>query len=125
MKCKTRYCRNQRVKGRTVCQKCRLRKWRATHPERAAYRTLCDNAKSRDRKVEFSYEEFLTLIVNTGYAENRGRHPGNLHIDRHDPLKGYTLENCRIITCAENCAKAYHDKHHHARQRAEESNTPF
>jgi hypothetical protein len=46
--------------------------------------------------------------------EGRGREVGCLHIDRKDPLKGYTIDNLTVLECTENSAKgAIEDKLRH------------
>lgn len=113
--CQVKYCRNDRVTGRRVCYAHHLYSWRVNFPEKAAYQILKDHAKRRKIEFTLTLAEFTKLAEETGYLESKGTTKEDLHIDRIDPLKGYTKSNVRVITCSENAKKgATYDKQQYA-----------
>ena len=79
---------------------------RCTNPNREAYPlyggkgvTICEEWKD--------YPNFKEWAMANGYADN-------LCIDRIDPSKGYSPDNCRWITASENTARA--NKNHTTRK---------
>lgn len=79
---------------------------RCSNPNRAAYKLyggkgvkVCDEWSN--------YSDFKDWATSNGYADN-------LSIDRIDPSKGYSPDNCRWITPSENTARA--NKNHTSRK---------
>jgi hypothetical protein len=103
--CSVKFCRNEKVKGRTICHKCRMRLWRARNPMRDSFNNLRNSASKRNVSFSLSFDDFCTLCKSTGYLEGKGNFASSLHIDRKDNRKGYSADNIRVITCAENVGK--------------------
>ena len=64
--------------------------------------SLKANAKSRDKLLEISFEQFCELVSHPctycGESEKR------IGVDRVDNAGGYTIENC--VPCCERCNRA-------------------
>jgi hypothetical protein len=112
--CWSKFCRGKRHGGRRVCWKCHMRVDRLNNPLRASFATLRTNARRRGKPFDLTLEQYRQFVEEHGYLEGRGTHVGALHIDRKDPLKGYTIDNITVLTCTENSAKgAIEDKLRH------------
>jgi hypothetical protein len=103
--CLTWGCRNPRVHQRTICHRCKMRKWRARNPMRSAYRALRDHAVARGIEFTISYEEFREFALHSEYIEKKG--PGGCHltVDRVDNTLGYLPNNIQPMTRSENSVK--------------------
>jgi hypothetical protein len=87
---------------------------RLNNPLRASFTILRNNAKRRKKPFDLTLDQFRQFAEENGYMEGKGRHAGALHIDRRDPLKGYTIDNLRVLECTANSAKgAVEDKLRH------------
>lgn len=100
--CKTRKCKKGAAPKSNRCYTCTKRLYRERHPIRNAYNNLRQNAKRRKKDFDLSFEQFKKWAIETSYIKKRGRTATSYHIDRIDPMKGYTLGNIRALTNSEN-----------------------
>lgn len=83
------------------------------------YHRLKNAAKRRGIPFDLTRDQFAQFAQETGYAYKRGRTVQGWHIDRIDPLRGYTLDNVRALPASDNCRKgAGPDKAAHGQLRA-------
>jgi hypothetical protein len=108
--CATKYCRNEKAKGRSICHKCYQRQWRAKHPLVAAWHHLLDHARQRKIEVTLTRAEFEAWVVAEGVFVDGKRNP-NLHMDRREAWRGYSLDNIQALPCGENIAKGNRERH--------------
>lgn len=101
-KCIVYNCRRVAGKGRSVCNTCRDRQWRARHPEHHLWKNLKRSAKARGIAFDLTVEEFTAFCVEHNFVARVGRGPEDDTIDRRDPTLGYTKDNLRILTFKEN-----------------------
>lgn len=124
--CHVKGCRNYLSRSKlknshTLCHRCDVRHWRINNPVKARWHSLKDRANRKKQSFEITFEQFAALCESTGYLNGVGREKGCLHLDRIDPLVGYTIENLRVITAEENSTKgAGYDKRMHEQQREDE-----
>ena len=104
-KCSTPYCKNDKVKNRTICDKCRMRKYKENHPMEYTYNNLRCNAKRRGKEFKLTFEEFKKFCEENDYMENKGKTANSLSIDRDKNEEGYFLDNMQALTLAENTIK--------------------
>ena len=104
-KCATPRCRNQRVKGKTLCHTCRSRKYRQSNPVKAAYDALKHNARRRGKTFSLTLDEFKKFCRKTKYIAGKGRAKDHYSIDRIDNNRWYEIGNIRVLTNQENAAK--------------------
>lgn len=104
-KCKTAYCKNNARPKRKDCYSCNKKKWRKKYPMKAAFQTLRHNAKRRGKEFSLTFQQFKQFCYKTKYLAGRGRSSDSYSIDRIDNYKGYTIDNIRVITVAENSSK--------------------
>lgn len=109
-KCKVRHCRAKARPGTRMCSKHIMQLWRKRNPTRAAFNTLRDHARQRRIEFRLSFEEFVEIIRESGYAQNRGREAGSLQIDRIDGSLPYSRSNCRVMDSSENIAKGNRER---------------
>lgn len=114
-KCSTPYCRNERAKDRTICDKCRMREYKKRHPIEYTYNAFRTNAKRRGKEFKVTLEEFKQFCRETNYLELKGKYKYDYSIHREINEKGYLLENMGIKTVSENVKI----------QREEEKRCPF
>lgn len=121
MICSTPYCRGKRAKGRTICHKCKARRYRENNPEKAAFQNLRTNAKRRGKEFSITFDQFKKFCVKTDYLKKRGRSSSGFHIDRIDEQGPYSIENIQVLTNSENVKKflEYSHKDNFARYRKE------
>jgi hypothetical protein len=100
MKCETPRCRN--VSTARLCKKCYQRDYRKRNALKYCFSTLMNNAKRRGKEFDLTLEQFEKFAIETNYLHGKGRMSESFHIDRIDPLKGYTIENIRVLTNSEN-----------------------
>lgn len=103
--CKNKGCRKKKAKGRAICHSCKAKKYREDNPVKSAYQNLRYNAKRRKKEFDLTFEQFEKLCVETEYIKKRGKSKDSYSIDRIDPEKGYTIDNIRVISLAENSRK--------------------
>lgn len=106
-KCETRYCRNAkplRPSGYVlkVCWKCRSRRYRKLHPESAALNSVRLSAKRRNIPFTLTIEQFKLFCQASGYLETKGNKPQSMTIDRINHNLGYSIDNIRVLSHAEN-----------------------
>ncbi len=122
-KCQVSWCRNDayveyrvrrdkdgNVKSRgfskhSICTKCLSRRWRANHPDKAAYKDLRHSARKRNIPFRLSFSRFLELCESSNYLILKGVKGNDLQIDRIDVNRGYEDDNVRVISAMENVAK--------------------
>lgn len=104
MKCRTKYCRNESLKKRRICAKCKSRRYKKQHPMRYFYNASRNNARRRGHEFDMTFEEYKQLW------KDHGKKPGNgWHIDRIDVRKGYTYDNCQILSGFLNVMKWFEE----------------
>jgi hypothetical protein len=72
---------------------------------RAAYKALRDNAKRRGKEFTLTFDQFKEFCYQTDYIAGRGRTKESYSIDRIDNQLGYTADNIRVMTVADNARK--------------------
>jgi len=105
MKCSTLHCRNKKAKGRTICHKCKARRYKENNPYQAAYQNLRGNAKRRGKVFEITFEQFKEFCYKTDYIKKRGTSKTGLHIDRIDETGPYSIENIQALENSDNVKK--------------------
>lgn len=88
-------------------------------PFKACYSSLIKSGKTRSRKVDITYDQFLkfTEINNCHYCNNhiewyphttkdkvKSKEARSYKLDRKDNNSGYTVENC--VVCCKKCNEA-------------------
>lgn len=104
-KCETKYCRNDRAKGRRKCHKCRTREYKERHPVKYAFHVLKKNAKRRGKEFSLTFEQFSEFCHETKLLTKRGIWAESWTIDRIDEDRGYHIDNIQILTNSENVRK--------------------
>lgn len=79
---------------------------RCTNPNREAYKLYGGKGVTICKEWQ-DYQNFKEWAIASGYSDD-------LSIDRIDPSKGYSSDNCRWITPSENTARA--NKNHTTRK---------
>ena len=69
--CASPACRGRHAKGRSHCQKCRMREWRATHPLEAAMLRIRASAKKRKIKFTLTIDEFRVWAKESGFEASK------------------------------------------------------
>jgi hypothetical protein len=103
-KCIVYQCRRTAGKGRSVCNTCRDRAWRAKHPEHHLWKNLKKSAKNRGVEFTITVKEFTGFCRDHNFVTKVGRGPEDATIDRENPSLGYSLDNLRVLTFRENSA---------------------
>lgn len=88
-----------------------MQKWRTKFPLRAAYRALVDHARNRKIYIDLTWEQFSKWTQEVGLFVGQVRTP-DLHIDRKDATKGYTLTNLSVLSSTENVSKGNRERHY-------------
>ena len=104
-KCSTRWCRNDRVPGRSLCHKCKSRRTKQINPHLYTFNLLRCNAKRRGKPFTLTLEEFKSFCDETGYMELKARNKNAMSIDRIDSSKGYSMDNIQIMRYGDNSSK--------------------
>lgn len=105
MKCSTEKCRNQRAHSRTVCYKCKKKRYIDKDPIRYCYQTLKDNAKRRGKYFDLPLNWFRKWATKYLMTHARGRTRDSFSVDRDKNHLGYTKTNIRPSTVGENSSK--------------------
>ena len=104
-KCQTHYCKNNSVKGRNYCHKCRMRKYKEKHPLAYLFNTLKGNAKRRKKEFSLTLEQFKKFCEDFGYMEGKGKNAFSMSIDRIRSEEGYNINNIQILSLSDNTKK--------------------
>jgi hypothetical protein len=101
----------------------RVKKYMTDNPLRSMYSHFKANAKRRGIEFDLSYEEFTNLanstthcpifgcelvyaiVTNTG---KKTKNPYRASLDRKDNTKGYSIDNCWVISWKANAMKNKH-----------------
>lgn len=81
------------------------RRWRENNPVKYAYNNLKGSAKRRGLEFTLTFEQFEEFAVRTEYIQNKGKKRDSYTIDRINPLKGYIIENIRILPLSVNSSR--------------------
>lgn len=103
--CQVKWCRKKPQHWKTFCGHCAQTLWRINNPLKAAFAQLRSSARRDKRFFDLTLEEFEYICRTTGYLTRVGIHANELHLDRIDPTKGYTVSNLQVLTCADNSRK--------------------
>lgn len=109
--CIEKRCTNKRQKGRKYCSTCRKKKWRAKYPMKAAFQTLRQNRRRRDKEqgkvtpFTLTFEQFKKFCIKTKYMAGKGRSKESYTIDCIIPELGYTYENIQKLSESDNSKK--------------------
>lgn len=106
-KCATKFCRRKRAPNRTLCHRCRNKKYAQRNKIVYAFNVLKSNAKRRCKEFTLTLDEFKTFCTNTGYINNKGTTSNSMTIDRIDNSRGYSFDNIRVLTLSENVRNMY------------------
>ena len=90
-----------------LCRKCKEARYKAAHPYAYSLNKLRNNAKRRGIAFDLTLEEWIMFCDLTGYVHACGRGADSLSVDRIDASKGYSLDNIRAVTLAENTRVAW------------------
>lgn len=103
--CTTKGCRKQAIKNRRKCSACVQRAYRKSHPIRASYQCLKDNAKRRGKFFDLTLEQFTEWCHKEDYIQGKGRTKESYSIDCIVPSRGYTIDNLQRLTVSDNAKK--------------------
>lgn len=98
-------CGRETENGNRRCSKCALKHYKTHHPLGYRHRNIRARARTRNQPFEISISEFRAMTPDSVRQDL-----ANYHLDRIDPLQGYTLTNVRWISTSQNLSKSYHDK---------------
>lgn len=98
-----------REKARELAVKCHQR-WAAANPERYGYRAHKNRAARRNIEFLLTFEEWLTIWLESGKLAQRGTGSLDYCMARHGDAGPYAIGNVRICTNRENCAEAKQGK---------------
>lgn len=105
MKCETENCKNEARPGRKICNTCKSRKYKRTHPLEYWFNLLRCNARRRGKVFTLTIDQFKMFCQRTGYDKLKGRTPDALSVDRVRNEDGYTADNIQAITLSANVKK--------------------
>ena len=111
MKCKTKYCRNEKKKGH-YCHKCAHKRQREKSPlnmMKHTFNNLRGNARRRGHDFELTFGEFQLFCERTGYMDGKGKKSTSLSVDRINPKEGYYLDNLQVLSLSDNSRKRWVD----------------
>lgn len=94
--CRIKGCHNASAKNRTICHKCRSRKYKKDHPWRYYYNSHKQSAKRRHIPWRINFKEFKSIWRRSGHWEDKLAGEG-WSMNRIDVNKGYTKNNIEII----------------------------
>lgn len=100
--CCVRFCNRTAVPGRSECSTCKDRKWRSKHPEHHLWNNLKKSARRRGIQFTITLEEFKRFCAENDLVARVGRNPEDLTVDRRKAELGYSYDNLRALTNAEN-----------------------
>lgn len=108
MKCQTKYCRNQALKSRKLCAKCRSRNYKQKYPFKYYYNLAKQNAKKRHIPFGLTFDQYKEIWTQSGkwQAKLDGQ---NYSMDRMNVNLGYQAGNVRIVPVLLN-VQVWHDE---------------
>lgn len=89
-----------------------MRTWRARNPVAAAYNSLVHHARARKIQVTITRPEFVAWAMEVGLFDAKLRRNTDLHVDRRDAVRGYSLSNIQVLRYDENIAKGNRERHY-------------
>lgn len=110
MDCRTPHCLNDAAPGRTICEKCKSRKYREKHLVKSLYIILRSNAKRRGKIFTLTLDEWIIFCAETNYHKLKGTGPEDMTVDCIKSWLGYSSGNIRMLTKRENSSKCKQDK---------------
>lgn len=93
---------NVRATGRRECWRCSHKRWAERHPRTAGFWALKSSARKRGISFTLTREEFDLFCDATSWDYLKGTGPDDLTVDRIDPRRGYSFDNIRAISHAQN-----------------------
>ncbi len=104
--CPVRFCTRSSKSDRSLCHRHHAIKYRAEHPEWAAYKTLRDNAKTRGIVFTITFEQFMDVAKDFPFHKQKPKlFKDYLSIDRIEARRGYEPGNIQALTVSENAIK--------------------
>jgi len=103
--CRVSGCNRPVAPSRTICHTHKKQLDKIRDPIAAAYRTLKNNARRRNKTFTISKEEFRKWYIENNLGVVRGRKRGQYSIDRVQNLGGYSLDNIKLETVTFNTKK--------------------
>lgn len=100
--CVTPRCTRPPRANERLCARCRDRIWRARHPEHHLWNNLKKSAKRRGIPFTITLEEFTDFCRRENFVARVGRGAENATVDRIDAARGYSIDNLRVLSNAEN-----------------------
>jgi hypothetical protein len=104
-KCATMDCRNILTDDHKRCAKCRKREYKFKYPLLYTFHAFRGNARRRGKDFNITLDEFKAWCAKNGYMETKGKTGSSSSIDRIRDWEGYTIDNIRILTLADNTRK--------------------
>lgn len=94
--CRVPTCNNPSARHRTLCHKCRSRKYKRNNPWRYYYNSHKQSARRRKIPWKLTFKQFRKIWRDSGKFEAKVNGEGwSMH--RVDVNKGYEVENVEII----------------------------
>lgn len=112
-RCAEPYCRNKARKGRSICHKCKSRRYKRDNPFGYYYNSLRNNARARGIEFNLTREEFEAFWRRhpEEWEAKKRDDVSRWEIDRKDNRKGYEAGNLQLLTKRKNVIKYHeHDK---------------
>ena len=82
-----------------------MREWKRKNPIKYFYSKLKYRAAERGHEFTLTLEEWSKFVSEHDLLAKRGKTATSLSVDRHDPRKGYSYDNLRVMTLSENASK--------------------
>ncbi len=126
--CPVHQCRHEVPEHRPgPCAKCRKRRSRLNNPWAARWNAIKWRASQRSQEFCISVAQLKAAVIEAGMLGAFLKRPGDVHIDRKNPLIGYEPGNIQAMHWSEKLAKAQEDKriHQEAREQEQYWECPF
>lgn len=88
----------------------RQREWRANNYARSSFLMQRADAKRRGISFLLTFEEWLTIWLESGKLEQRGKLAGQYVMSRYGDAGPYAVGNVRICLFGDNVREAQYDK---------------
>ncbi len=110
-RCAVSHCRNQARKGRSICHKCKSRKYKRENPFGYYYNSLRNNARARGIEFNLTRAEFEAFWKRhpKKWAAKKRDEVSRWEIDRKDNRRGYEAGNLQLLTKRKNVKKYYEE----------------